>query len=178
MKNNAFQDFIEKFDFKNLQDSYFKESNRLFLEERKYIQFKDFENEVYNEYLKNRDEIISSYFQDFNSDLENKNISIEKYKSLLILEDYFDQSQDHYFSGYFLNLIKSLNANIIDGNYNEELLNFIWSIFDSIFHASFHLVDENELNYRIELRKLKNNLSLIDSKDEFLIQQKIGQFIR
>lgn len=132
---------------------------------------------ILKDYLKNRDKIIESYFKNFKKDLRNKDINIWKYSTIFFLEDSFCEGQPEYFSDYFLELIKDLKQSFINNYYNENIFYFVWNLFDRIFHECFHCAEKNENEYKKELNLLKEIIITIDPKDNYLIKQKIEQFI-
>lgn len=177
MENNIYKVFLEKNNFNEVKKLYWQTFNERFEESREMILFRDFDKSIYNEYMKNRDQIVESYFLNFKKDIENRKIDINEYQALSVLEDSFDQSQSEYFAEYFLGFIKCLREAFENGLYNEEIFNFIWCTFDRIFHEGFHLEESSFQEYEMELNKLKKIIEEIDVEDEHLIKQKIEQFI-
>ncbi|KAF2510672.1 hypothetical protein EYY60_09150 [Flavobacterium zhairuonense] len=170
------KEFIEQTNFIEVQKEYWNQFSIEFKKNSKIIAFKDFDPEIYLLYQTNRLTIVESYFLEFSNDLKRESFNWDYYNSLMALEETFDQSEASFFSEYFLEFIKNVNVALSNNFYSEDLLDFIWSTFDRIFHEAFHLENETRDLYKLEIRKLKQQVLEIDKEDEHLILQKIDQF--
>lgn len=177
MKNNTYRNFLEENNFKEIEGKYRVEYLKELKQNRRPLLFSKFNKDLHKKYIENRIEIIESYFGNLEYDLLNKTIKISEYYPLILLEDGFDNSQSKFFAKYFLQFIKNLNEVISNNNFNDEILDFTWNIFDRIFHECYHCEKEFEEEYYYELNKLKKLIAEIDKQDEHLIKQKIEQFI-